>query len=221
VVATAREPATLPNDVFKRPGPHHALEVDWERVLAVRAAVAPLRRYGIAEPLAGLLELHVDELLGKRGFPELAYLCSTGDLGDFGLASYGPFLERAGLDLTFGESLIPHLAPDEAVSIFWAERSPYIPQFVAKARDVLARLPALRTIPVAAQKRVYAELTERADDADEPDERHAEQERQAPLLISAWLREYPKELDAFESAVRQIAERDGWVMTWASEQGWL
>jgi len=211
-------PGKLPNDWFKRPGPHHAHEASADGIAAFREAIDVLRRYGVAEPMAALMKASPDDVLRPGGIEITCF----GDGVDFGMAEYGPLLSIAGCDLEFGEPLVPyHDATVEPISMFWADHPPYIPHHVSKASAIIVELPKLRKLPARNWRRVLAEMTERTDDAPELAQIYAKRDAEAPGLLETWRVACAGELARFEHALRSVAERDGWVMTWFSEQGWL
>jgi hypothetical protein len=203
---TARVPDDrLPNDIFKRPGPHHAYELDAARWAPLRDALDALEQFGLAEPFVKLLPQYtVDDVLGGRAFYDVISACVAGD--DFGLHDYGPMWSRAGLDVMWGELLYRQRNPrEEPISPFWAEHRPYLPYRVATAAEIADDLGKLRSPPKRAWKLLAREL---GDDGD-------------AALIETWRFKAIAELDAFASRLGELAARGASVVTWESEQGWL
>jgi hypothetical protein len=203
---TARVPDDrLPNDIFKRPGPHHAYELDAARCSELRGALDALELFGMAEPFVKLLPQYTaDDVLAGRAFHDVVSACIAGD--DFGLRDYGPMWSRAGLDVTWGELLYPQRnAREEPISPFWADHRPYLPYRVAPASELVDALGELRNPPKRAWKLLAREL---GDDGD-------------AALIEAWRPNARAELDAFASRLGELAARGASVVTWESEQGWL
>ena len=133
-------PAVLPNDVFKRPGPHHAHEVDRARLTQLRAAFEELQLLGDAGTLAALLDQQPELLLREAYRLSMAYTYCLID-ADFGLRYYGPMFSRMGIATALGDPLIQqHDARVEPVSHVWFELSPYLPQRVAPAKDIYREL---------------------------------------------------------------------------------
>lgn len=205
--------AMRPNDIFKRPGPHRAHEVNLEKVTKLRRALDALESLGVGEPLAELVGAPADEALEHSLFEGIQYHCVVGD--NFGLAVYGPMLSRAGLQIVWGEPLFRERDPrKEPISMFWADRRPYLPQHVARAADILSSLDELRDPPAEAWQTLLEELAD-----DEDDDLPAEERPQA--LVATWRRDYLAELAAFSEHIVELARRDASVMTWEDEQGWL
>jgi hypothetical protein len=196
----------LPNDVFKRPGPHHAYELDVALCTELRGALDALELFGMAEPMVKLApQLTVDDVLAGRGLFDIVHTCVVGE--DFGLRHYGPMWSRAGLSVTWGEPLYNERNPyQEAVSPFWAEHRPYLPYRVATAAQILDELGELRNPPRRAWTTLAKEMAE--EDGDE-------------ALIATWREACVAELDAFAARLGELATRGASVVTWESEQGWL
>jgi hypothetical protein len=202
--------SVVPNDIFKRPGPHRACAADLDRLAKLRAALDALEAYGVAEPLAALTGASVDQILDGALF-DVGAECGVGE--SFGLATYGPMLDRAGLPLIWGETVFrPRNSLVEPISMFWADRAPYLPQHVAPASEILARLGSLRDPPERAWTQLRKELAEqdRGDATETP-----------AALIARWRLEYIAELDRFCARIAELAEQGASVVTWEDEQGWL
>lgn len=206
----------VPNDFFKRPGPHHAFEVDLELLAGLRAALDPLEQLGYPDPLAGVLGCSPKRVLEPGGLYGIEYRCVLGD--DFGLSTYGPMLDRAGLATTFGGLLFPQRdATRDPISPFWLENHPWLPHQIAPAAVILEAIPGLLDPP----ERAWVTLFDEMIDPD-PEPGHETPEHERPdRLIARWRTEYRAEVEAFAARLREIAARGGSVTTWFSEQGWL
>lgn len=198
----------LPNDVFKRPGPHHAYEADLARVDAMRAALEVLQVRGDAAPMAALLGYAPDEILGDPScLYSLGGTCVADDARDIGMRNYGPLLSLAGAAVVTGQPLLPYVNPTVTpVSMFWADHAPYVPEMVAPARELLGLVPAWREIPDEDWAYVRQELAAGAQPAD---------------LLERWRRAYLAEVDDFARALSPIADREGHVILWLEAEGWL
>jgi hypothetical protein len=204
----------LPNDVFKRPGRHHAYEADLASVAKLRSALDVLEALGLPEPLAAAMRCTTEEILEGFGASDAHSHGTIGD--DFGLASYGPMLERAGLTVLWGGRLFSERDPRvEPISMFWADRRPYLPAHLAPAAEILECLGELRAPPEHAWQTLFDEMFDEDEEADRPPE------ERTPTLIARWRREYVTELDVLERHVREIAARGGSIVTWEDERGWL
>lgn len=211
----SRAMSLVPNDVFKRPGPHHAFEVDRDMLEQLRAALDPLEELGLAEPLAAVMRRPLEEILDGSVFWDIGYHCTLGE--DFGLKTYGPMLRHAGLRIHWGEPFFRQRDDRvDAISPFWAEHQPYLPQRVATAAEVLPSLDPLRNPGPDAWTTLHDEMV----DDDVPEEDLPPEERPS-ALIERWRVEYLAELDRFAAAVAEVASRNGSIITWENEQGWL
>ncbi len=220
----------LPNDVFKRPGPHHAFEVDPVKHAQLCAAIAPLEELGDPGPLAALLGRTPDQLRDSWSVSESYSYCLVGE--DFGLRRYGPMFERMQLQTVFGERLVPERdARVDPISHVWLELMPYFPQAVAPASEIFVEL-SLIAPPEAAWGLLLAEMPDddyplQEDDEDDAaferrvDTRAAVHEVEARQLIERWRVESCLEVDAFVANLRVLGDRDALVATWSDDQGWL
>jgi hypothetical protein len=222
----------LPNDIFKRPGPHHAYEVDPARLAQLRAAADVFEQLGDAGSLAAVTGYTVEELHGYS-LSEI-YRCCLAD-EDFGLRDYGPMWNRMELQTEFGELLIPRRdARIDPVSHVWLEASPWLPQRVAPASEIYVDLE-LAEPPAAAWTALFQSM-ERSiydhdliQDDDESDEafdariaaRMPELEREDRAMVERWRQDCRAELEMFRSKLRELGDRDALVCTWHDEQGWL
>lgn len=202
-----------PNDIFKRPGPHHAVEADLERLAQLRTALAVLEDHGSVEPLTEFLS-------GRSPLEEPALLSDLGwevaSSNDFGLRDYGSMFFHAGLQTISGDLLYPQRdARRDAISHVWFELDPHIHQRVAPASAVLTTLDALRNPPSGAWERLRKELRPDGDDCGETDEAGDRE------MVEQWRRDCRAELDSYGDRLTEIAGRGGAVVLWESEQGWL
>lgn len=220
----------LPNDVFKRPGPHHAYEVDPDALARLRTAIAPLEELGDSGPLAALLGREIDTYAVHDAY----HYCLVDE--DFGLDLYGPMFDRMGLSTMFGELLIPRRDPQiTPISHVWLELSPWLPQRVAPASEIYVDL-ALLDPPAMAWLQLL--LGEMAYDLDRHDlfQGHDESDAAFDVRLDAWIEDSNAanhalverwkvdcrpEVEMFRSKLREIGDRGGLVATWHSEQGWL
>lgn len=205
----------LPNDVFKRPGPHHAHEVERAKRDTLCEALGLLEEVGLAEPLAEVLAQPVEAVLDGRVFHDLAYQCVAEP--DFGLATYGPMLIHAGLPIVVGEALFPQKDPTvEPISPWWAEHRPYLPGRLASAAELLDASEVL----VKPSAVAWARLREALVDPEVPESELDPAER-PDALITSWREACAVEVATYRSRLSELTKRGAWVATWTSEEGWL
>ncbi len=221
----------IPNDLFKRPGPHHAYEVDPAKHRELRAAIAPLEELGDATRLATLLGRTPAEVSSSWVVSSAYSHCLIGE--DFGLSDYGPMFERVGLTVSFGTALIPTRDPKVApISHVWCELRPHFPQCLAPASQVLTKIHSLVAPPATLWSQIVLEIPDDEElfqDDDEDDiafdkrlaARAVVHQDQARAIVAKWRVDSRAEVSAFVAKLEELAARDCEVYTWSNDQGWL